>query len=96
VLRRRDPTPQFAPAPLARWGRCVLAMNTLRSAWRREIREPIPDLITKAMKLPVVFIILAVLASPASAYKIVCNPAVTANCPVRQQQAPRPRPLPPG
>ena len=50
--------------------------------------ESIP--ITKAMKLPIVVIILAVLASPASAYKIVCNPAVTANCAVGQQQAPRP------
>src|SRR6516162_11298352 len=42
------------------------------------------------MKQPIVVIILAVLASPASAYKVVCNPAVTANCAVGQQQAPRP------
>ena len=52
--------------------------------------ESIPDLITKAIKLPIVVIMLAVLASPASAYKIICNPAVTANCAVGQQQAPRP------
>jgi hypothetical protein len=42
------------------------------------------------MKLPIVVIIVAVLASPASAYKIVCNPAVIASCAVGQQQAPRP------
>ena len=52
--------------------------------------ESIPVLITKAMKLPIVVIILAILASPASAYKIVCNPAVIANCAVGQQQASRP------
>ena len=69
-----------------------LTMNTFRNGVKYETYT---DLITKAMKLPVVFIALAVLASPASAYKIVCNPAVTANCSVDQRQAPRPRPSEP-
>ena len=70
----------------------TLTMNTFRNGVKYETYT---DLITKAMKLPVVFIALAVLASPASAYKIVCNPAVTANCSVDQRQAPRPRPSEP-